>query len=120
MLYHIGNFIGIGNHHLHGLLFPKILEFLEHFGSGTHIKRSLLVRVCKPLHDDLPEVGILRIFKVHVTGSHHHFIQFFANADNGTVKLPQALFIGGTITDHKHIVPNRLNFQIIVKFRNFA
>ena len=117
---HVGDPVGVRHHHLKGLLLAQVLELLEHLRRGAHVKGRLLVRVREALHDDLAEIRVLGVLKVHVAGGHNRLAQLFANAHNGAVVLPQALLVRVAVAHHKHVVANGLNFQIIVVLRNFA
>ena len=78
-LYHIGDFIGVGDYYLVGFFFPQIGEFLQHFLCCTHVQMAYLVRVCKfhTCQQNAPVNFIFRINIVGIAGSAYRFVQLF-------------------------------------------
>ena len=58
---------------------------------------------------------VLRIHEVDVAGGAHRLIEGLAQCQNGAVELPQLLLtLYDPLTEHVHIVADRLDLQIIV------
>ena len=67
----------------------------------------------------MTENFILRVQEVDVTGGDHRLAQLLAQANDGTVVLPQLLDIPGqALGQHEHIVGQGLNLQEIVEGSN--
>ena len=100
---------------------PQIFEFFQHLIRGPKIQRRLIVRITKALscHDN-PSVNlVLRVQKMHITGCHNRFMELLPQLYNPAVDILNILhgiyrpdFLRG---NHKLIVPDRLDFQIIIK-----
>ena len=114
----VGNGVGVGHHHLIGLLLAEILELRQHLAGGAQVQRRLVVRVGEPLprHKDPAIHLVLRIHEVDVAGGAHRDVQLLAQADDGAVELLQLLLIlGNPLPHHKGVVAKRLDLQKIVE-----
>ena len=119
-LHHIGDLLRVGDNHLFRFLAAQVPELRQHFLRRPKIKWSLIVRIGKAAagHDDPPVNFILRIQEMNVAGSDHRLLELLAQADDPLVDLNEVLFIPHAqllVSNHEAVVPQRLNFQIIVK-----
>ena len=122
---HICNFSRIINDNLLCLRRAKILKLRQHFVRRMQIKGRLLVRIRKTLscHNDPSVYLIPRIKEMHVTDCRHRLVKTLPELYDLPVYLPDVLFtvyLGNPAAlDHKAVVPDRLNFQIIIEIDDF-
>ena len=120
-LHLVRNQARIGNDHLIGLLLPQIRKLLQHLGGGLKVNRKRFVGIRKFFRGkkDMAIHLVLRVQKVDVSGGTDGFTQLLTQADDGSVKLLQVLLAAGVaISQHKAVVAQGLNLQIVVKIRN--
>ena len=121
LLHHICDLIGIGDHDLLSLFPSQIGKLLQHFFCSPQVQRRLLVSVVEAFscHNDPPVHLVLRIQKMDVAGRHHRLIKGLAQFHDLPVDLLKVLLrlyiIPVRIPEHKGIVSNRLNLQIIIE-----
>ena len=118
----VRNHIRIGDNYFHRAVCAQIRKFLQHFIGGFEVQRGLIVGVFKAhaRHQDAAERLVLRLQEMHVTGCHTRLAQFIRNRQNLAVVIAQFfLVLCGAVGNHKLVVANRLNFQIIIEIRNF-
>ena len=117
----IADFPGIVDHDLPGGFLPQIIKFLQHFLRCPEEKRRLLIRILKffSFHDNAAVNLILRIHEMNVTGGHHRFPELLSKLQDFFIKLLQILHgLNGRdflILQHKCVISQRLNFQIIIE-----
>ncbi len=128
-LHLIGDPAGVRHHHLVGLFLPQIAELLQHLIGGLEIQRQRCVdirqlfvffRVVLLHHisgeQDAAVDLVLRIQEMHVTCGAYRLAQLLAQADDGAVIVPQLLHgAHRPVSQHKHVVADRLDLQIIVE-----
>ena len=116
-----GHQIGIGHHHFIGLFLAQILKFFQHFFCGAKIQRCLVIGIGKAfgVHDNPAIVGPFRVDEMAVASGHHRLVVLFAQGNDFAIEIFDVLhglhrihFRGG---NHKFIVTQRLNFQIVIK-----
>ena len=115
--------VGVRHHNLVCLLLAEIGKLLQHFRRGAEIERRLVVCVAVALagHEDAAVIGILRVHEVHVARGDNRLAELFAQADDRAVEFTQLfLILDLAIADHKRVVADRLDLQVIVKFRDAA
>ena len=116
--------VGIGDHHLFGLIASQILKFLQHLLRGAQVQRGLILGILKALscHDDPAVHLVRRIQKMHVTGCHHRLAILLSQLHDSAVDILDVLDgIHQTdffIIDHEGVVSRGLNLQIIVKIHD--
>ena len=119
--------IRIGDDHFSGLLTAKIRELFQHLICGMQKQRRLHVGVVKSLitHNNSTIDLILRIQKVHITGSANRLIEFHSQLYDTTVQIPQILFrlqlvlaAAFLIPQIKGVVTDRLDFQIVIEIHD--
>ena len=121
LLYHIRNLIGVGNDDFFCLFSSQISKFLQHFLCSPQIQRRLLVCIVKAFscHNDPPVYLVLRIQEVNVTGSYHRLIKGLSQLHDLPVDLLKIFLsldiIPVRIPEHKGIVADRLDLQIIIE-----
>ena len=99
--YHLRNLIRIGYTQLISNFFTKILKFLEHFFCCPEIKRCLLIsiRIILPSLQDSPQLRVLRMQKMHVTGSDSQLTQLFTKFINFPIMLLQLFDCAALLSD---------------------
>ena len=121
LLYHIRNLIGVGNDDFFCLFSSQISKFLQHFLCSPQIQRRLLVCIVKAFscHNDPPVYLVLRIQEVNVTGSYHRLVKGLSQLHDLPVDLLKIFLsldiIPVRIPEHKGIVADRLDLQIIIE-----
>ena len=121
LLYHIRNLIGVGNDDFFCLFSSQISKFLQHFLCSPQIQRRLLLCIVKAFscHNDPPVYLVLRIQEVNVTGSYHRLIKGLSQLHDLPVDLLKIFLsldiIPVRIPEHKGIVADRLDLQIIIE-----
>ena len=121
LLHLIGDLLGIGNDYLLRLFASKVRKFLQHLLGGPEVQRRLIVRIVKSFsaHDDPTVNFVTGIHKMHVAGRHHRLFELFAQPDDLPVQLLQILCTAHrrhiVTVDHKRIVAQGLDLQIIIK-----
>ena len=121
LLNHIGNFVCICDDNFFCLFTSEIRKFFQHFFRRAQIQRSLIICIRKTIsgHNDTAVNFILRIHKMHIAGCDNRFFKLIPQFDDFFIDLDQ-VFIGLNtvilfICQHKCIVSERLDFQIIVE-----
>ena len=116
--------VGVGDHHLFGLVASQILKFLQHLLRGTKVQRRLIFRILKSLarHDDPAVHLVRRIQKMYVAGGYHRLIVLLSQLHDPPVDVLNILDgIDQTdffIVDHEGVVSRGLDLQIIIKIHN--
>ena len=117
---HVGDLIGVLHDYLIRPVLPEIGKFLQHFIRALKVQRRLIVRIGEALtrHQDTAERLILGFEEVYVTGGTARFSQFIRQAENIAVPVAQLLLVlRHALCDHKVVVADRLNLQIVVERR---
>ena len=121
-LFHpVGDQVGVGDHHLEGLVPAQVAELLQHLVRGVEIQGRLLVAVLEALGvlDDGAEDGVLRVQEVHVARGAHGDAQLFAQPDHLAVHIPQGfLVVRQALPEHKGVVADGLDLQVVVEARD--
>ena len=113
----VGDEVGVGHHHLPGLLLPQIGKLLEHLLRGFKVDGQGLVRILKALggQQDMPVDLVLRVQEVDVPGGAHRLAHLLPQADDGAVEVPQLLLtFHDSLAEHEHIVAQGLDLQVVV------
>ena len=117
--------IGVGDDNLSCLFLSQIIKFFQHFICCSEIQGRLVVRIGETFrcHDDFTVCRVIRVNEMHVTGCHNRLSIGFAQFHNLPVHVFDVfhrmdIFHSGRI-NHKFIVAQRLNFQIIIKMYQF-
>ena len=123
ILDHIGDLVGVGDNHLICFIGAKIGKLIQHLIGRAEIERRLIVGVLK-FHtgqQDGAEDRVFRLHKMHVTGCNNWFIELFTNPKDGFIVFNQLIAVLRPAgLNHKFIVAQRLDFQIIIKGCNVA
>ena len=121
LLHHVGDFAGVVDDHLVGLLWPQIGEFLQHFIGSLEVDGQRCVGIGKFLagQQDVTVNLVLRLLKMHVAGGAYRLAQLLAQPDDGAVEVPQFLLrLHLAAAQHEHVVADGLYLQIIIKAGN--
>ena len=103
------------------LRLAQIAEFLEHLLRRLEIQRRLIVRILKAVRrlNDRAEFSVLRVKEVHVARRADRNAQLLAQPDDFSVKVAKLfLVLRHALAQHKRIVADRLNFEVVVEPRN--
>ena len=118
VLDHVGNEIGVGDHHLKGLLLTEVGEFLQHLLGGAEVEAAVLVKVLE-LHARLQYLAVhvvLGVKEVSVAGGHHGLAVLLAQGYHLAVEIPQLLIVLElALGDHEAVVDDGLDLQVIVE-----
>ena len=120
--HHVCNFVRVVNDDLVAFLGPKIAEFLQHLIGRLEVERRLIVAVFKPhagLNNGTVD-GVVRIHEMDVAGGDNRDAQFFAQAHDLPVQVPERILIGHLpLADEKGIVADGLDFEVIIEGGHF-
>ena len=103
------------------LRLAQIAEFLEHLLRRLEIQRRLIVRILKAVRrlNDRAEFSVLWVEEVHVARRADRNAQLLAQPDDFSVKVAKLfLVLRHALAQHKRIVADRLNFEVVVEPRN--
>ena len=116
-VYHIGYFIRVFNYNLTRFCLGQVAELAQHIICVAEIQRRLVVCVLEAVTrlKYRTVYCILRVQKVYIARSHHHFVQLFTQAQHSFVEFLY-LFnaVHHVLAHHVFVVAHRLNFQIVV------
>ena len=117
----VGDGVGVFDDHLARLFLAQVAEFFQHLIGGAEIERRLVVRVLKALggHQNGAIRAIPRLHEVYVASGDHGLVQLLAQPHDFAVEIAQRfLILGRAFLQHKGVVADGLDFQIIVKARD--
>ena len=118
VLDHVGDHVGVGDHHLEGLFLPEVGEFLQHFLGGAEVEAAVLVEVLE-LHarlEDLSVDVVLGVEEVGVAGGHHGLAILLAQGHHLAVEVPQLLIVLElALGDHEAVIDDGLDLQVVVE-----
>ena len=89
VFYHIGNCVCICYNYFPCLFLSQIIKLSEHFLRRSEVQRRLFFSIIKSfcIHKNFSVNRILRVYKMAVARSYYHFIMFFSEAYNFSVKI---------------------------------
>ena len=119
---HRRDLAGVLHHYLVGFFLGQIVELRQHILRGAEEQRRLVVGILKAVAS--LQYGavdrILRLGKVHVTGSNDRLVQILAQLDDGAVEfLDPLLAVHLAIPHHIGVVAQRLDLKDIVVSGDF-
>ena len=131
LLHHVRDPVGICDDNLVRLLLAQILELLQHLLCRAQIQRRLIVRLrILKIHilQNPPVDLILRVQEMDVAGRTHGLAVLLSERDNPTVVvfqildglrlIPEISILVIFRNGQKHVVADRLDFQIVIEIHN--
>ena len=103
---------------LAALVLAQIGELVEHFVGRLEIQRHRTVGVLKAAarEQDAAVDLLFGVEEVDVAGRDDGLAEFFAQRDDAAVEVPEVLVVfRGAVFEHKGVVADRLNLQIVVE-----
>ena len=121
LLHHIGDAAGIVHHHFFRFFFTQIGKLTEHFIGGLEVDGQTFVGIGEFLagQQHVAVNLVLRFLKMDIAGGTDGLTQFLTQTNDNTVELAQLfLRLHLALSQHKLVVAQRLDLQIIVEGRN--
>ena len=114
----VRNFARVFDDDLPCCILRKIVKFPQHLFGGTEVQRRLGIGILEAHagHQNLPELGVFFLQKMHITGGDHGLIKVLTQFEDCNVKILQLLdILDLALPQHKQIVAEWLYLQIVVK-----